>query len=151
MTAVGTCPSGRRLCARSLQKLLLRASASIHDRVPIRSDRFEELDSESPPPSKTNAHEILSFLEVNADQAFRLSEIAEAIDLDLGVVGSTLVCLREDGRVDHRGTYWRISDHVRSVDAAVEQAAAAAASRESSSFDREEWRRHAVDPREHRE
>jgi len=34
-----------------------------------------------------------------------------------GSVGPTLARLHEGGRVDHKGIYWRISDHVRSLDA----------------------------------
>jgi hypothetical protein len=62
-----------------------------------------------------------------------------------------LVRLRESGRVDHRGKYWRISDHKRSLDDAVDHAGAVAASHEEESFEYEEWMEHAVDPRENRE
>lgn len=66
-----------------------------------------------------------------------------------GSVGPTLVRLRERGRVDHRGTYWRVSDHDRSVDAAAGHASAAVADRETDGETpmMEEWQDHAVDPR----
>lgn len=118
--------------------------------MPISADRFENIDEDEPTPG-TNAHEILSFLEQNPEQAFTQSEIAAATDVTSGSVGPTLVRLRERGRVDHRGTYWRVSDHVRSVDAAEALAADAADSREDEAFEHEEWMEHATDPREGRE
>lgn len=120
--------------------------------MPINADRFEEIDNGDEAPNLgTNAHEILLFLEERADQAFTQTEIAEATGINRGSVGPTLVRLREDGRVDHRGTYWRISDHVRSLDTAIGHAGDVAASYEETSFEYDEWREHAVDPRETRE
>jgi hypothetical protein len=120
--------------------------------MPISADRFEEIteDDDAPAPG-TNAEAILSFLRSNADQAFTQSEIADGTDVKRGSVGPTLVRLRESGRVDHRGQYWRISDHERSLDAAVEHSAAAAGRHESETFDYNAWMEHAVDPREDRE
>jgi hypothetical protein len=94
--------------------------------MPISGDRFEDIDDEGPTPG-TNAHAILSFLASNPEQAFTQSEIAAATDVTRGSVGPTLVRLRERGRVDHRGTYWRVADAAtESADAATESADAAA-------------------------
>jgi len=119
--------------------------------MPISSDEFEELrTSDDGPRPGTNAAAILSFLAENPDTAYTQSEIAAATDVKRGSVGPTLVRLRERGRVDHRGTYWRLSDHERSVDAATDHAAATAAERETAgetpSYD--DWQTHAVDPRD---
>lgn len=120
--------------------------------MPISADRFEAIDDEDDGPSPgTNAYEILTFLRQHADKAFTQSEIVEATDVTAGSVGPTLVRLRERGRVDHRGKYWRISDYERSVDAAVSHADAVAASHEDDPFPDDEWQDHAVDPRERRE
>lgn len=120
--------------------------------MPINADRFEEIDDDDDDPKPgTNAHEILSFLEANADQAFTQSEIAAATDVNRGSVGPTLVRLREKGRVDHKGTYWRVSDHVRSLDATTNHGSAVAASHEEAPLEYDEWLKHAVDPRETRE
>lgn len=118
--------------------------------MPISADRFENLDEEGPTPG-TNAHDILSFLAANPGQAFTQGEIVEATGVTRGSVGPTLVRLREDGRVDHRGRYWRVSDHVRSVDGATARASDVAASREDEPFDHDDWQERAVDPREQRE
>lgn len=120
--------------------------------MPISTDRFEELgeDDDTPSPG-TNADTILSFLAANAEQAFTRSEIAEATDVKAGSIGPTLVRLRESGRVDHRGQYWRVSDHDRSLDDAVAHAGSVAARHEAEDFEYDEWLEHAVDPRENRE
>ncbi|WP_148414600.1 MarR family transcriptional regulator [Haloferax sp. KTX1] len=120
--------------------------------MPISADRFETIDDGNGNPKPgTNAYKLLSFLAQNADQAFTQSEIAERTSVKPGSVGPTLVRLRERGRVEHRGTYWRVSDHVLSLDAAANHAAATAASREEEPFDYDEWQQHAVDPRQQRD
>jgi len=120
--------------------------------MPISADRFEEIDNdEGQPRPGTNAARILEFLEEHAHEAFTQTEIAEATEVKRGSVGPTLVRLRERGRVDHRGQYWRISDHDRSVDAATVHASEVAASHEEAPFEYDEWQEYAVDPRERRE
>lgn len=122
--------------------------------MPISQDRFEELgdDGDGPTPG-TNAAKILEFLRANADKAFTQSEIAAATEVTPGSVGPTLVRLRERGRVDHRGKYWRVSDHDQSVDAATGHAATALAARERDDETpaMDDWQEHAVDPRDHRD
>lgn len=119
--------------------------------MPISADRFEALEEDPDRPTPgTNAHEILAFLAANPGMAYTQSEIVEATSVTQGSVGPTLVRLREAGRVDHRGTYWRVSDHERSVDEAIGHAAATAAARETDSFDVDAWLDHAEDPREER-
>lgn len=119
--------------------------------MPISTDRFEQIDDRGDAPSPgTNADEIHAFLEANPHQAYTQSEIAEATNVTRGSVGPTLVRLRESGRVDHRGKYWRVSDHERSLHDAVDHTGAVAASREDAAFEYDEWREHAVDPRENR-
>ncbi|WP_256546710.1 winged helix-turn-helix domain-containing protein [Halobellus inordinatus] len=103
------------------------------------------------PTPETNAHEILSILEAHAEEAFTQSEIAEATRVNKGSVGPTLNRLRDAGRVDHKGIYWRVSDHVRSLDATAAHADDVAASYEDEPIAYDEWQAHAVDPREGRE
>lgn len=116
--------------------------------MPIGADRFEAIDDDSDEPTPgTNAARILAFLRATPDTAFTRSEIADATDVSVNSVGPTLVRLRERGRVDHRGQYWRVSDHERGLDAAVAHSADAATAREDESFDIDAWQAHAVDPR----
>jgi hypothetical protein len=120
--------------------------------MPISTDRFEEIDDygDDPRPG-TNADQILSFLEKHADKAFTQTEIVESTDVKRGSVGPTLVRLRERGRVDHRGRYWRISDHVRGIEAATAHAGEVAVSHEETPFEYDDWQEYAVDPREQHE
>ena len=123
--------------------------------MPISNERFEDLGDDrggDGPTPGTNAATILDFLRDHPDEAFTQREIATETDVKAGSVGPTLVRLRERGRVDHRGNYWRASDHDRSLDAAPGHAAAALAERESDEETPEmaEWQEHAVDPRDHR-
>ena len=122
--------------------------------MPISKEQFEEMrDAKGRETPGTNAAQILDFLRAHPDKAFTQSEIATKTEVKSGSVGPTLVRLRERGRVDHRGTYWRISDHDRSLDASTGQAAAVLAERET---DEEtpvmaDWQDHAVDPRSNRD
>ena len=120
--------------------------------MPISADRFEEIDNdEGQPRPETNAARILEFLEEYAHEAFTQAEIAEATKVKRGSIGPTLVRLRERGRVDHRGQYWRISNHDRSIDAATAHASEVAESHEEAPLEYDERQQYAVDPREHRE
>lgn len=118
--------------------------------MPIGKDRFEALDEDDAGPSPgTNAARILRFLRRHPDLAFTRGEIVDETGIPPGSVGPTLVRLRERGRVDHRGRYWRVSDHDASLDAAVGQSASALNDRESDGETprKDEWAEHAVDPR----
>lgn len=124
--------------------------------MPISKNRFEALQADQnggTPPLSAGAGKILSFLREHSDKAFTQSEIADETDVKLGSVGQSLVRLRERGRVDVCGDYWRVSDHEECVAAATGQAAAALAARETDEGTprMDAWREHAVDPREHRE
>jgi hypothetical protein len=121
--------------------------------MPITSDQFDGLSEDADSPTAgTNADRILSFLRTNPETAFTQSEIAANTGVKTGSVGPTLVRLRERGRVDHRETYWRISDHEQSVDAAGEHAAATLGEQEYADETPvlNEWEEHAVDPRTRR-
>lgn len=124
--------------------------------MPISKDRFEEIGGERDEGDLTpgtNAAKILTFLRNHPDKAFTQSEIADETEVKTGSVGPTLVRLRERGRVDHRGNYWRVSSHDLSVDAATGHSAATFAVRETDEEtpQMEDWLEHAVDPREHRD
>lgn len=120
--------------------------------MPINAEQFESLpDTDDGPTPGTNAYDILSFLEAHAEEAFTQSEIANATGVDKGSVGPTLSRLRDSGRVDHKGIYWRVSDHVGSLNAAAAHADGVAASYEDEPMAYDEWQEHAVDPRENRE
>lgn len=117
--------------------LLVHPVQMIH-KMPIEADRFEKMEDDGDETPGTNAHEILESLRNNPDKAFTQTEIAEATDVKKGSVGPTLVRLRERGRVEHKGRYWRVSNHDRSLDSATALSGSVAESHEDEEFDREE-------------
>jgi len=122
--------------------------------MPISKAQFEEMeDGGDELIGRTSATGILNFLRANPDKAFKLSEIADETDIKIDSVGPTLIRLHNQGRVDHRGKYWRVSDHEQGIDAATNHAATALSSRETDDGTprMEEWQEHAVAPRDHRD
>lgn len=122
--------------------------------MPIEKDRFEALDEDDTAPAAgTNADRILRFLRTHAEMAFTRGEIVDETGIPSGSVGPTLVRLRDRGRVDHRGRYWRISDHDESLDEAVGHSAAVLNDREPDGETprKAEWKEQAVDPRDRRD
>lgn len=132
-----------------LPNLLVHTIQTIH-KMPIEADRFEKLSEDGAVTPGTNEYEVLSLLRENPDKAYTQSEIAEKTGVKQGSIGPTLVRLREKGRVEHKGKYWRVSDYDESVDSAVGLSGSVAESYEKEGFDKEEWLEHSVDPREDR-
>jgi len=108
-------------------------------------------DPDDGPTPGTNAHEVLSFLEDHADEAFTQSEIADATGIAKGSVGPTLARLHEGGRVDHKG-YILADQRPRSEPRCHRSPRrVTAASREDEQPTYDDWQEHAVDPRTDRE
>jgi len=123
--------------------------------MPISKDQFEEIDEDesgTKPTPGTNPAKVLDFLRANPSEAFTRSEISEATGIPDGSIGPTLVRLREQGRVDHRGHYWRVSDHEESIGAATNHASSVLEAREDDEEtpNMDEWQDNAEDPREKR-
>lgn len=118
--------------------------------MPIEADKFKEMSDDGDVNPGTNEYEVVSFLRENPGKAYTQSEIAEETGVKQGSIGPTLVRLREKGRVEHKGKYWRISDYDKSVDSALGLSSSTAESHEDEGFDKEEWLKHSVDPREDR-
>lgn len=115
--------------------------------MPITKDRFQGLDEDSPRP-ETNAEIILGFLVENDGYAFTMSEIAEETEIPRGSVGPTLKRLEDDGAVEHRANYWRVSDtHLASRSSVSHTATTAADYDDGEEFDVSEWAEHAEDDR----
>lgn len=79
----------------------------------IDKERFEELGygKEGDSTLETDEAKILEFLRENPNRAFHKIEIAAETDLRTRSLGLTLVHLRQRGRIDHHGNYWRVSNH----------------------------------------
>lgn len=82
--------------------------------MPIEIDRLDDQ-----PPEVLSLEEgsqpqrILHFLMENDDQAFRLTEIAEATGIERTSVSAALTRLRDRDLVRHRGRYWAIGEDHR--------------------------------------
>lgn len=69
---------------------------------------FESYRPNDLPDEETNGRRILEFLADRPDLGFRAGEIAEALDVPRGSVGTTLSRLEERGFVRHKGEYWAV-------------------------------------------
>lgn len=90
--------------------------------------------------------QVLGFLAAHDDRAFEASEIASRIDLEEGTVSTALSRLKDRGLVEHKATYWAVSDdeeRLRGYDG-YERATALFNDRLGGE-DRESWRIHAPD------
>lgn len=54
--------------------------------------------------------EVLGFLAANDDRAFKAREIASQTDIDEGAVSTALSRLKHRGLVEHKATYWAVTD-----------------------------------------
>jgi Sugar-specific transcriptional regulator TrmB. len=54
--------------------------------------------------------EVLGFLAANDDRAFEAREIASQTDIDEGAVSTALSRLKDRGLVEHKATYWVVTD-----------------------------------------
>lgn len=55
---------------------------------------------------------VLGFLAAHADQAFEAREIASRTDVDAGAVSTALSRLKGRDLVEHKATYWAVTDDV---------------------------------------
>jgi hypothetical protein len=54
--------------------------------------------------------EVLGFLAAHDDRAFKPREIASQTDIDEGAVGTALSRPTDRGLVEHKATYWAVTD-----------------------------------------
>ena len=77
------------------------------DRETFQEASEEELAGLSTP------QQVLGFLSVHDDRAFTAREIASRIDPDEGAVSTALTRLKDRDLVEHKATYWAITDDER--------------------------------------
>lgn len=70
---------------------------------------FESYRPNELPGEGTNARRILEYLAQHSDLGFTPSELADALDIPRGSVGTTLRRLEQRGLVRHKGEYWAIN------------------------------------------
>lgn len=74
------------------------------DRETFENTSEEELEDLSVP------DQVLGFLVANEDRAFKAREIASQIGIDEGAVSTALSRLKNRGLVEHKATYWAVTD-----------------------------------------
>lgn len=75
----------------------------------IDRDTFEDA-SEDELAGISAPERVLGFLAAHDDRAFEAREIASRIDLEAGAVSTALSRLKDRGLVEHKATYWAITD-----------------------------------------
>ena len=60
--------------------------------------------------------QVLGFLAANEDRAFKAREIASQIGVDEGTVSTALSRLKDRGLVEHKATYWAVTDDAERLD-----------------------------------
>ncbi len=59
---------------------------------------------------------VLGFLAAHADQAFKAREIASRLEIDEGAVSTALSRLKNRDLVEHKATYWAVTDDAERLD-----------------------------------
>ena len=88
--------------------------------------------------------QVLGFLAANEDRAFKAREIASQIGVDEGAVSTALSRLKNRGLVEHKATYWAITDEAERLEgySGYERATTLFNDRLGTE-DKEAWREHA--------
>jgi DNA-binding transcriptional ArsR family regulator len=88
--------------------------------------------------------QVLGFLATNEDRAFKAREIASQIGVDEGAVSTALSRLKDRGLVEHKATYWAITDHDERLEGySGYERATALFNEQLGTEDKESWREHA--------
>lgn len=109
----------------------------------IDRDTFENA-SESELGELSVPDQVLGFLAANDDRAFEAREIASQTGLDEGAVSTALSRLKERRLVEHKATYWAVTDDPERLDGySGYERATALFNDQVGTEDKEAWREHA--------
>jgi hypothetical protein len=110
------------------------------DRETFENASEAELDDVSIP------DQVLGFLVAHADRAFKAQEIASQTGLDEGAVSTALSRLKDRELVEHKATYWAVTDdEVRLEEYSGYERATALFNEQLGEEDKDAWRAHAPD------
>jgi hypothetical protein len=88
--------------------------------------------------------QALGFLAAHADQAFKAREIASRIDVDEGAVSTALSRLKTRDLVEHKATYWAVTDDNERLEGySGYERATELFNDQLGTEDKEAWREHA--------
>lgn len=92
--------------------------------------------------------QVLGFLAANEDRAFKAREIATQIGVDEGAVSTALSRLKDRGLVEHKATYWAVTDDAERLDGYSGYGRATALFNDQlGTEDKESWREHTPSER----
>ena len=88
--------------------------------------------------------QVLGFLAANEDRAFKAREIASQIGVDEGTVSTALSRLKDRGLVEHKATYWAVTNDAERLDGySGYERATALFNDQLGAENKESWREHA--------
>jgi hypothetical protein len=88
--------------------------------------------------------QVLGFLTAHEDRAFKAREIASQTDLDEGVVSTALSRLKDRDLVEHKATYWAVTDDANRLEGySGYERATALFNEQFGAEDMETWHEHA--------
>ncbi|OYR99300.1 MarR family transcriptional regulator [Halorubrum sp. E3] len=88
--------------------------------------------------------QVLGFLAANEDRAFKAREIASQIGVDEGAVSTALSRLKDRGLVEHKATYWAVTNDAGRLDGYCGyERATALFNDQLGAEDKDSWREHA--------
>lgn len=90
--------------------------------------------------------QVLGFLLAHTDRAFKAREIATQLGVNEGAVSTALSRLKDRDLVEHKATYWAVTDDEDRLEAYTGYERATALFNEQfGAEDKEEWEEHAPD------
>ena len=90
--------------------------------------------------------QVLGFLATNEDRAFKPREIASQIGVDEGAVSTALSRLKDRSLVEHKATYWAVTDDTERLEGYSGYERATALFNDQLGVEsKETWREHAPD------
>ncbi|NHX36828.1 MULTISPECIES: MarR family transcriptional regulator [Halolamina] len=88
--------------------------------------------------------QVLGFLATNEDRAFKAREIASQVGVDEGAVSTALSRLKDRDLVEHKATYWAVTDDTERLEGySSYERATALFNEELGTEDKESWREKA--------
>lgn len=108
------------------------------DRETFENTSEDELEELSVP------DQVLGFLAAHEDRAFKAREIASQLDVDEGAVSTALSRLKNRDLVEHKATYWAVTDDAERLEAySGYERATALLNEQLGEEDEEAWQDHA--------
>jgi DNA-binding transcriptional ArsR family regulator len=108
------------------------------DRETFENTSEEELEDLSVP------DQVLGFLAAHDDRAFKAREIAAQIGVDKGAVSTALSRLKDRELVEHKATFWAVTDDADRLDGySGYERATSLFNDQLGKEDKDSWREHA--------